>query len=258
MQSHVVFYFKQIKLRGAGPGLFFLLIEKKMITKLLAQKLRMEQKFDQEGNFIPLTVLKAPRGVVFQIKNNETDGYSAIQVGVGEKKEAGKSLEGRIKKAGIEKSPAFFYECSIDEKEVSDYKLGQEITPTLVLQLGDRVNARGSSKGRGFSGAIKRWGFQSQPKTHGQSDRERAPGSIGAQTPGRVFKGKKMPGHFGNTKITVKNLPVYKIDDDNQEIWVKGSVPGAIKSWVLLTKTSLKNKKVTPLENPSGEANNDK
>ncbi len=223
-----------------------------MITKLLAQKLRMEQKFDQEGCLVPLTVLKAPCGVVFQIKTSETDGYCAVQVGVGEKKETGKSLEGRVKKAGVKKSPAFFYECSINEKEVGDYKLGQEIKPTLVLQPGDRVNAQGSSKGRGFSGAIKRWGFQSQPKTHGQSDRERAPGSIGSQTPGRVFKGKKMPGHFGNTKITVKNLPVYKIDSDSQEIWIKGSVPGAIKSWVLLIKTSLKNKKVTLLENPSG------
>ena len=229
-----------------------------MITKLLAQKLRMEQKYDQNGFLVPLTVLKAPCGVVFQIKNNKTDGYSAVQVGVGEKKNIGKSLLGKVKKVGAKNNPTFFYECSIEEKELGEYKLGQEIKPDLVLQPGDIINVQGTSKGRGFSGVIKRWGFHSQPKTHGQSDRERAPGSIGAQTPGRVFKGKKMPGHFGNRKITVKNLPVYKIDNDSQEIWIKGSVPGSIKSWVLLVKVSSKNKKVTLLNDSSQEVENGK
>ncbi len=235
-----------------------MIVSIKMVNKLLAQKLRMEQRFDQNGFVVPITILKAPSGVVFQIKNNEIDGYSAIQIGVGEKKTAGKSLLGKTKKVGIKDSPTSLYECPVSEEEAKEYKLGQEIKPNIVFQVGDTVNVQGTSKGRGFAGVIKRWGFHSQPKTHGQSDRERAPGSIGAQTPGRVFKGKKMPGHFGNRRITVKNLPVYKIDSDNQEIWIKGSVPGSIKSWVLLIRSPTKNKKVTLLNDSSEKNNNDK
>jgi len=208
----------------------------------------MEQKFDQSGHSVPVTIVKAPTGVVFQIKTDKSDGYFAVQIGVGTKKSATKPTKGKTKKVGVKTTPAVFYECLIDEASMAEYKVGQQIELGSIFQLGDRVDARAKSKGRGFAGAIKRWGFHSQPKTHGQSDRERAPGSIGAQTPGRVFKGKKMPGHFGNVQITVKNLPILKIDEKNREIWLRGSVPGPVNSWLMLKKKSLKSKKVILLE----------
>jgi large subunit ribosomal protein L3 len=218
-----------------------------MINKLLAKKQKMEQKFDQNGHNVPVTVLKAPAGVVFQIKTDKKDGYFAIQIGVGAKKSAKKPIQGKTKKIGVKTNPVVFYECLVDSTNVSEYKIGQQVELESVIKPGDRVDVQAKSKGRGFAGAIKRWGFHSQPKTHGQSDRERAPGSIGSQTPGRVFKGKKMPGHYGNEKITVKNLPVLKVDKESGEIWLGGSIPGAINSWQMIRK-SLTTKKVILLE----------
>ena len=121
-----------------------------------------------------------------------------------------------------------------DERDL--LKLKQKISVDQVFSPGSVLKATGVSKGRGFSGVIKRWGFHSQPATHGQSDRERAPGSIGAQTPGRVIKGKKMPGHYGNAKKTVKNLKVFSVDAKKEEILIKGALPGPRRSWLVLLK----------------------
>lgn len=206
----------------------------------------MEQKFDQKGRAVPITILNAPKGVVFQLKSEESDGYNAIQLGVGSKTKSKtkKPIEGRVDKVAGS-IPELFFECLVDDKDLVNFKIGQEITIDSLFKSGDRVNVQAKSKGRGFAGAIKRWGFHSQPKTHGQSDRERAPGSIGSQTPGRVLKGKKMPGHFGSRLTTVKNLPVLKVDGKNNQIYLGGSVPGAINDWVLITLSkNSKNKKV--------------
>lgn len=164
---------------------------------------------------MPITILRAPENSVTQIKNLKLDGYQAIQLGVGKKK---KKVE-------------------VKTNDLESISLGQTIKVEDVFAQGQLVLSRGISKGRGFTGVVKRWGFATQPKTHGQSDRERAPGSIGAQTPGRVLKGKKMPGHFGANRVTVKNLLVVKVDAKKQEIWLKGAVSGYNKSWNLITKT---------------------
>jgi large subunit ribosomal protein L3 len=179
-----------------------------------------------------------PETFVVQVKELEKDRYKAVQIGVATGKKGIKKPEkGHLQKHGVKKQLTKLCEVAPEADEISE---GKQIDIGEVLQPGDVVNVQGKTKGRGFAGVIKRWGFASQPKTHGQSDRERAPGSIGAQTPGRVFKGKKMPGHYGNRKRTVKNLVIYAVDRENGIILIKGSVPGAIKSWVLIKKTGKK------------------
>lgn len=216
-----------------------------MIKAVLAQKLGMTQRFDKEGNTVPLTILRASEVFVVQVKTKDSDGYEAVQIGVtDERRRLKKPQEGHLKKHKVKKKLALLREVPAEVEDVSE---GQKIYPDDVLQPGDVVDVQGKTKGRGFSGVIKRWGFARQPKTHGQSDRERAPGSIGAQTPGRVLKGKKMPGHYGTETRTIKNLVVYAVDRENGIILIKGSVPGAYKSWVLVRKTGKKSKNFTQL-----------
>ena len=211
-----------------------------MIKGLLAQKIGMTQRFDQEGKLIPLTMLRVPETFVVQVKSKEKDGYESVQIGVADKRrKLKKPQELHLKKHGVKKLLTRF--CEVPVEGVDSISEGDRIEPDQIIQPGDLVDVQGTVKGRGFAGVIKRWGFSRQPKTHGQSDRERAPGSIGAQTPGRVMKGKKMPGHYGNVLRTVKNLTIYAVDRENGIILIKGSVPGAIKSWVLIKKTDKKN-----------------
>jgi large subunit ribosomal protein L3 len=200
------------------------------LSKIITRKGVMKQSFDKEGKLIPLTVLTVfPAIVADVLPDNRVRLISTDR----EKKNITKPLKGILKKAGVKKNFSAVFEAKILDGEA---KRGDEIKLIEVLKPGDRVKATGVSKGRGFSGVIKRWGFHSQPKTRGQSDRERATGSIGAQTPGRVLKGKKMPGHYGNTRITVDNLEVVHVDPLNNEIWVKGAVPGHIFNVVYLSK----------------------
>lgn len=218
-----------------------------MIDGLLFKKVKMSQVFNQEGFLVPITILKAPENSISQIKTSENDGYWALQLTSGEKKRVNKPQAGHLKKAGLKISPARFAELKL-KGEAKDVSLGQKVKVEEVFSPGELVLATGISKGRGFAGVVKRWGFKTQPKTHGQSDRERAPGSIGAQTPGRVFKGKKMPGHFGAKQITTKNLLVVKVIPETQELWVKGAVPGHNNSWLKIRKTGKKKNNFVQLE----------
>ncbi len=201
----------------------------------------MSQSYDREGVLIPLTTLKAGSCFVSQVKTKKgTDGYSAVQLvsGSGEKRKLGNAVLGILRKGKIKKNFYKFMEAKVEE--LGDIKVGSQIKVDQVFKVGDLVDVVGTSKGRGFAGVIKRWGFHSQPKTRGQSDRERAPGSIGPQTPGRVIKGKKMPGHYGNHRLTVKNLLVVYVDGNSGDLWLKGAVPGHYLSWVFIKKTGRK------------------
>ena len=193
---------------------------------LLGKKIGMTRVYSEQGQAIPVTVIEAGPCVVLQKKTESKEGYNAIQVGFGTKKETrmNKPLAGHCKSAG---KGGFYH---IKEFRVADpeaYELGQEIQLTELIKIGDEVHISGRSKGRGFQGVIKRYGFKGGPKTHG-SNHHRRPGSIGCSAwPARVVKGKKMPGRMGNDLLTRKNLTVVDIRADENIMLVKGSVPGA-------------------------------
>jgi large subunit ribosomal protein L3 len=167
--------------------------------------------------------------VVTQVKSNEKDGYAAVQIGFGTiaTKHVTKPLKGHLK---LESAAVTAPRYSREIKTTTDdaLELGSTVKASDIIKVGDKVNVTGTTKGRGFAGAMKRWGFKGGPKTHGQSDRARAVGSIGQGTdPGRVHKGKKMPGHYGNVRFTVKNLQVIHIDEAENLLWIAGAIPGA-------------------------------
>lgn len=213
---------------------------------LLGIKVGMTQIFDEKGVVTPATIIKAGPCYVTQIKTNETDGYEAIQVGFEEVKEKrlSKGQKGHLGLVKPDKkhprrkknsaTPAVRYLREFRTKIASDHQLGQQLT-VGQFEIGDRVDVAGKTKGRGFAGVVKRYGFGGGIKTHGQSDRHRAPGSIGATSgTAHVFKGKKMPGRMGNERFTSQNLEVVQIDADNHLIAVKGSVPGSKGSFVII------------------------
>lgn len=208
-----------------------------MINTLFGFKHEMSHLFDDQGKYIPVTCLFIPANTITQIKTKETkDGYHAVQIAMGKKKYPTKAILGHIKKSKVE-TPRFIREIRLD-KPLKELKVGQVFSLADIFNLGDHVKITGTSKGRGFTGVIKRWGFHGGPRTHGQSDRRRAPGSIGQGTdPGRVWKGKKMPGRFGGHTITTRGLKVMKIDSEKNLIWISGDVPGARNSFVRLTIT---------------------
>ena len=214
-----------------------------MCKGLIGKKLGMTALFTSDGKYIPVTVVQVGPCVVTQIKNMSSDGYSAIQLGFGEKKKSriNKPMQGHFKKSGAG-CFEFLREVPVDDS--SEYKLGQTLNLDLFT-IGERVDVSGTTKGRGFAGVIKRHNFQMQDATHGNSVSHRAPGSIGQnQTPGRVFKGKKMAGHMGNVKSTVQNLEVVRVDVERNLLLVKGAVPGHKGSNVVVTPAmKFKNKK---------------
>jgi len=184
-----------------------------MITQFYGFKKEQEQVFDKEAYRLVVTLIQAHPLKVTQVKTNKKDAYFALQVKISkdEKKKTKKLLLRELR-----------------QKEETALKVGEIIKLADVFKIGDYVQVRGITKGRGFAGVMKRWGFHGGPKTHGQSDRQRAPGSIGQRTtPGRVWKGKKMPGHMGVKAKTVKGLKVYKIDEEKNELWLTGLVPGS-------------------------------
>lgn len=207
-----------------------------MMKGILGKKLSMSQTWTKDGQQIPLSQIKAGPCLVVKTKTQEKDGYSAIQLGFGKKKEKNikKPILGHFQKENLTKWPRFLREIRL--KNDSKLKPGEVIKVADVFRAGDKVKVTGISKGKGFTGVVKRWGFKGGPKTHGQSDRQRAPGSIGQSTnPGRVWKGKKMPGRAGGKTITVKNLEVIEVDEKNNLLKLKGSVPGP-KGGLLIIK----------------------
>ena len=202
---------------------------------LLAKKLGMSRVFNSDGEVVPVTILNAGPCVVTQLKTIKNDGYEAVQVGFDTKKEKHltKPLEGHFKKAGV--NPLRIL-AEFDIVPGFSYTLGATFHVGLFNQ-GDFIRVSGVSKGRGFTGVIKRHNFSRQKKTHGTGHTERAPGSIGqASDPSRVFPGMRMAGRHGNDKVTIKNLEVVDIDKEKNYLIVKGSVPGANGSIVTIEK----------------------
>ena len=192
---------------------------------ILGLKLGMAQLFDEKGNVIPVTVIEAGPCRLTQTKTKEKDGYAAFQLGFIPKKK-------RVKKT--EKGKEFRY---LKEFKNGDFKSGDKINVS-IFQEGEKVKISGISKGKGFAGVVKRWGFAGRSTTHGTKHEIRTPGSVGASFPERVIKGKKMPGRMGNARITVKNLEVIKVDPENNLLLVKGAVPG--RKGTLLEVRSMK------------------
>lgn len=209
--------------------------DEKMCKGLLGRKLRMTGVFSPEGEYIPVTVVEVGPCVVTQIKTEETDGYNALQVGFLEKKakRVNKPLAGHFRKSGGV-GYAFLREFPVDDP--SSYKLGQTLTVDSIFQKGDRVNVSGLSKGRGFAGVMKRWGFRGGRETHGSTS-HRVPGSIGCSaSPSKVIKGRKLPGHLGNKRVTVRNLKIVDIYPEQNLMLLKGAVPGSSSGLIEIRK----------------------
>jgi large subunit ribosomal protein L3 len=208
-----------------------------MLKGLIGKKIGMTQIFDDNGTAIPVTIIEAGPCYVTQIRSVETEGYSAVQLGFGEtkpKRLTGGQL-GHLKRNDL---PPLRYLREFRTKD-ADLNEGDQLT-VEVFEVGDHVDVTGTSKGRGFAGTVKRHGFRGGPKTHGQSDRQRAPGSIGATSgTARVFKGKRMPGHMGNRRVTSQNLKVVLVDPERNLIGVRGAVPGP-KGGLLVVKEARK------------------
>lgn len=194
-----------------------------MKKAILGKKVGMTQVFTDQGLAVPVTVIEAGPCQVIQKRTMERDGYSAIQVGFGEKREKlfNKPIKGHFNKAGV-KPLRFLRELRIEDCE--SYQVGQEIKADL-FNTGEKVDVVGTSKGRGFAGAIKRHGFHRGPMAHG-SKYHRRPGSLGAKGPARVYKGRKLPGHYGAERVTVQNLEVVRVDPDRNLLAIRGAVPG--------------------------------
>lgn len=201
-----------------------------MTIGLIVEKCGMTRIFTEDGASLPVTVLKMRPTTVTQLKMCDTDGYSSIQVTTGEKKpnKLTKAELGHFKKASVKPGLSLCEFRLASDEEVKKFTVGDELKIDSIFSQGQIVDVTGTSKGKGFAGAIKRHNFSMQDATHGNSLAHRAPGSIGQnQTPGRVFKNKKMAGHMGNVKTTVHNQEIVKIDLEKQLIMVKGTVPGA-------------------------------
>ena len=195
-----------------------------MKKAIIGKKIGMTQIFDETGKVIPVTVIEAGPCVVAQVKTVETDGYDAIQLGYGDVKEnkVNKPVKGHFAKGSVTPKK-HLREFRVDS--IESYKVGDEVKAD-TFAAGDKIDVQGTSKGKGFQGVIKRHGQHRGPMGHG-SMYHRRPGSMGStSTPGRVFKGKKLPGHMGNVTVTIKNLKVVRVDLDKNVILVKGSVPG--------------------------------
>lgn len=196
---------------------------------IIAQKKEMTQVFGEDGSVVPVTIVDVNEVYMIGKKDEDKDGYQAIILGKGKKKNANKPELGKYKKLGF--VPNFI-------KEIRDTVIEMEentLIDATLFENGEVVSVTGDTKGKGFQGVVKRWGFHGGPKTHGQSDRWRAPGSIGSgTTPGRVYKGKKMAGRMGGNQITVKNLEIVLVDKENGLIGIKGSIPGNKGSYIII------------------------
>jgi len=198
---------------------------------ILGKKIEMTQIFSEDGIASPVTKIQAGPCTVVQVKSADKDGYTAVQFGYGEKKEKNIAKPQRNHMKGL-KNFRYLKEMRVKEGEVG-LKRGDAINVSSFSE-GDKVQVTANSKGKGFQGVVKRYGFHGSLATHGHKDQLRMPGSIGATGPAHVFKGTKMGGHMGNDQITVKNLEVIKVDAENNEIYIKGAVPGARNGLVII------------------------
>lgn len=197
-----------------------------MTIGVVGRKSGMTRVFTDDGQSIPVTVIEVEANRVTQLKTLDSDGYSAVQVTVGERRASRvvKAAAGHFAKAEVEPGRGLW---EFRSEELDGIELGSEIT-VEKFEAGQKVDVTGESKGKGFAGGVKRWGFAMQDATHGNSLSHRAPGSIGqCQTPGRVFKGKKMAGHMGAERVTTQNIEVVRVDVERGLLLVKGAIPGA-------------------------------
>ena len=205
---------------------------------LLGKKLGMSQVWDDKGFFVPVTLVDVSTNVVTAVKTVESDGYNAIQLGYGaiDPTKVSKPLAGHFAKAGVTPRRHLVEFCLDD---VTDYKPGDELAADSFAD-GSDVDVTGTTKGHGFAGTIKRWGFKSYRRTHGSHKNERRPGSVGAcATPSRILKGKRMAGRMGHARRTVQNLEIVSVDKENGIIAIKGALPGA-KGSIVLIRTAVK------------------
>ena len=206
-----------------------------MTIGLIGKKQGMTRVFTPEGDAISVTVVSVEPNTITQIKSEETDGYSSVQVTTGKKKEKHltKPQLGHYKKNSI-KPGLGLWEFRVTSDEITELEVGSDLF-LEQFEEGQLVDVSGTSKGKGFQGTVKRWNFQMQDATHGNSISHRAPGSIGqCQTPGKVWKGKKMSGHMGDERKTVQNLKITSIDEENNLLLIKGPIPGATGSDIIL------------------------
>jgi large subunit ribosomal protein L3 len=212
-----------------------------MVEGLIGKKIGMTQQFDEKGNAIPVTIIRVGPCAVIQRRTEEKDGYSALQLGFIEekpKKKPNKAMDGHFQKSGVPPTKVL-REFMCETKE--EIKEGDQFSVD-IFKVGEKVDIVGTSKGKGFAGVVKRWGFHGGKGSHG-SMFHRAPGSIGCSAdPSRVMKGKKLPGQMGNERVTVKNLSVIETDTEHNLLVVKGAVPGAEGGYLLIKKTNFEAK----------------
>lgn len=198
-----------------------------MPKMLIGKKLAMSQIFTEDGKLIPVTVIEAGPCVVSQVKTAATDGYEAVQIGFGALKRGTKPQVGHFAKTGV---TPLRYLREMRVENAAEYQPGQELTVD-IFAAGEKIDVEGTSKGKGFAGAIKRWHFSRGPMSHG-SKNHRRPASSGAKGPARTFKGKRAPGQLGGTRVTVQNLEIVRVDAEKNLLLVKGAVPGPKKGLV--------------------------
>ncbi len=202
---------------------------------LLGRKVGMSQIYTETGKVIPVTVIKAGPCYVVQKKNHKTDGYSALQIGFELKPKTNKPYAGHFKKRNLEPMNVLGEFRFTDQAELEKYAVGQEIKPDVFAE-GEKVSVTGLTKGRGFAGGMKRWGWHGGPMTHGSMTHRRI-GSLGSgTTPGRPLRGRTLPGHYGMEKVTIKNLKIVKIEPEKYFIYVKGAVPGSDYTSLVIRK----------------------
>ncbi len=208
--------------------------KKHMITALIGKKIDQSQAFLEDGTRVPVTHIMVAGNTVILVKNKDKYGYDAIQLGFGIKKNSSKAEAGQVRGAKLEKAPQILKEVRVlDSSDVLEK--GTIVKASEVFKPGDVIDVAGFSKGKGYAGVVKRHHFRGGPKTHGQSDRERAPGSIGqTTTPGRVYKGKRMAGRMGSENVTIKNLNILEVSDES--ILIKGLIPGIRGGFVVIEK----------------------
>ncbi len=201
-----------------------------MVDYLIGEKIGMTRLF-KEGKEVVVTAIKAGPCFIIQVKTEDKEGYGAVQLGFKETKKLNSPQKGHLKDIG-----QFRHLREFRTQDIESIELGQKIDVDM-FKAGDMVNVTGISKGKGFAGGVKRYHFKGGPKTHGQSDRHRAPGSIGSgSSPGRVLKGLRMAGHMGNRRVTAQNLEVIDVDLENHLLLVKGAVPGSKKGLLFINK----------------------
>ena len=212
-----------------------------MIYGILGRKIGMTQVFTEKGETVPVTVIEAGPCVIAQLRTKDRDGYEAVQIGFGEikLKRVTKPEQGHLKAAGR----LVRHLRELPTTDLGSHTVG-DVVNVDIFTPGEKVDIAGTSKGRGFAGVVKRHGFRGGPSTHGQSDRHRAPGSIGSgTTPGRVWKGMRMAGRMGNERVTVQNLEIVEVDVERHLLLVKGSVPGAKNGLLMVQRAKKATKK---------------